>query len=216
MNFKLDERGFVLAEFAIALPLLILLLYSLGIVTMTGLKIAREQVADYALETEAQYVVDRITADARTAQSVQIKKANGFDEIIFYCNTIGEQESDDFTVVDGKYYQHREIDGFYFESRRYDKNILDPRIYRVDNRDSAFYHVYFKHSDDNYHTSPLTGDSTFGDHYVTKFEVDRDKLNQKIFHFTIAMKSNVTKQVVEFNTAVYMPVCESFKVPNDE
>ena len=200
MNFKLDERGFVLAEFAIALPLLILLLYSLGIVTMTGLKIAREQVADYALETEAQYVVDRITADARTAQSVQIKKANGFDEI---------------TVVDGKYYQHREIDGFYFESRRYDKNILDPRIYRIDSAGNGF-HVYFKRSDDASHNNPITGDNTYGNHFITAFKVDREKLERKILHLTIAMKSNVTKQVVEFNTAVYMPVCESFKVPNDE
>ena len=202
MNFKLDERGFVLAEFAIALPLLILLLCALGTVTLTGLKIAREQVADYALETEAQYVVDRITADARAAQSVQIKKANGFDEIIFYCHGLG-----------GSYKDNLKINGAEPKYLQYVQDVLDPRIYRVDNRDGAFFHVYFKHSDDNYHTSPLTGDSTFGDHYVTKFEVDRDKLNQKIFHFTIAMKSNVTKQVVEFNTAVYMPACE---VPSDE
>lgn len=213
MKFKLDERGFVLVEFAIALPLLILLLFALGVVTLNCLKIAREQVADYALETDAQYVIDRITSDARAAQFVRIKNANGFDEIIFYCYTIDGQESDDFIAADGKYY-HRNKE-LMFESRLYYKNILDPRIYKVDNREGGFFHVYFKHSDDDYHTIPLTGDSTYGDNYVTKFEVDRNKLEQKILHLTLEMKSHVTKQKVKFATSVFMPACESFKVPSE-
>ncbi|MBO4400224.1 MAG: hypothetical protein J5809_00065 [Selenomonadaceae bacterium] len=214
MKFKMGERGFVLAEFAIALPLLILLLYALGMVTLHGLKIAREQVADYTLETDAQYVIDRITSDARAAQYVRIKNANDFDEIIFYCYTIGEQESDDFIAKDGKYYKYRKEE-IMFDNRRYYKNILDPRIYRIDNRDGGFFRVYFKHSDDDYHSSPLTGDSTYGDHYITEFKVDRDKLNQKILHLTLEMKSNVTKKKVKFTTSVFMPACESFKVPSE-
>lgn len=182
MKFKLDEQGFVLAEFAIALPLLILLLYALGTVTLSGLKIAREQVADYTLETEAQYIIDRITEDARAAQSVQIKKANGFDEIIFYCHGIEKASG-------------------------YVKDVLDPRIYRVDRAGNGF-HVYFKHSDDDYHTSPLTGDSSYGNNFITEFEIDREKLEQKILHLTLEMKSFVTDKKVKFTTSVFMPVCE--------
>ena len=204
MKFKLNERGFVLAEFAVALPLLILLLYALGIVTLNALKIAREQAADYTLETEAQYVIDRITSDARVTQSVQIKKVKDFDEIIFYCHGLG-----------GLYKDNLKIDGAE-KSLEYIQDILDPRIYRVDNRNGAFFHVYFKRRDDdnkNDHTSPLTGDSTFGDHYITKFEVDREKLEHKILHLTLEMESYVTEQKVKFTTSVFMPACE---VPSNE
>lgn len=185
MKFKPDERGFVLAEFAIALPLLIFLLYSLGMVTVNGLKIAREQVADYVLETEAQYVIDRITTDARAAHSVQIKDANDFDEIIFICHSNRSDGND---------------------SRFYD--IFTQRIYRIDSGTDNSFHVYFKHKDDERHPTPLIGNSIFGNHIVTAFETDRDKLERKIFHITFEMRSRVTPQKVKFATSVYMPACK--------
>ena len=83
----MNQRGFVLIEFVIALPLLIFLLYALGNLTFTTAKIAREQVADYVLETEAQEVIDRITRDARAAKSVEIEKFHDFDEVILICHT---------------------------------------------------------------------------------------------------------------------------------
>ena len=193
MKFRLSERGIVLAEFAIALPLLILLLGSLGLVTLKALKIAREQAADYALETEAQYVMDRITADARAAHSTEIKSANGFDEIIFFCSGIGEYEHDDLKIAGVE------------KSMYYYRNVFDPRIYRIDNREGGVFCVYFKHSDDDTHTSPLTGENSYGRTYITKFKFTR---NEKILHVTLGMKSLATDKKIELSTAVFMPDCE--------
>lgn len=193
MKFRLGERGIIMAEFAIALPLLILLLGALGLVTLKALKIAREQVADYVLETEAQYVMDRITADARVAHFAKIKSARGFDEIIFLCSGIGAYERDDVKIAGEE------------KSMYYYKNVLDPRIYKIDNREGGVFCVYFKHSDDATHTSPLTGENSYGRTYITKFKFTR---NEKILHITLGMKSIATNKKVELSTAVFMPDCE--------
>ena len=63
---KIRNGGFVLVEFAIALPLLILVMYGLAIVSMKIFSLGKEQLADYVLEAEAQYVIpiiDRMIND---------------------------------------------------------------------------------------------------------------------------------------------------------
>ena len=101
----MNQRGFVFVEFVIALPLLIFLLYSLGTLTFKTMKIAREQVADYVLETEAQEVIDRITADARAAKFVEIKEFYDFDEVIFICHTNDADKYDFYDVLDKRIYR---------------------------------------------------------------------------------------------------------------
>ena len=182
MKFKLDERGFVLAEFVIALPLLILLLYTLGIVTLNGLKIAREQAANYALETEAQYVIDRITEDARAAQSVKIESGSKYDKIIFICHA---------NRKDGN------SDEFY--------DVFTQRIYVVHSAQGKYFHIYFKRKEDDRYNNPITGDNTFGDHFVTQFKFDESKLPEKILHVTLEMESLVTQRKIKFSTSVFMP-----------
>ena len=200
MKFKLNQRGFILAEFIIALPLLILLLYALGTLTLNAAKIAREQVADYVLETEAQEVIDRITQDARAAYSVEIKKSSAginsnLENIFFMCDSLTATKEG--TGINGEYIV-------------YYKRILDPRFYVVDNAettDDKLFHVYFKRKDDE-PTTPIIGGNSYGNTFVTQMTFSEEFLKKKILHITFEMQSAHRKQKVKFTTAVYMPACE--------
>ncbi len=177
----MNQRGFVFAEFVIALPLLILLLYTLGTLTLKTMKIAREQVADYTLETEAQEVIDRITTDARAAHSVEIKNWNFAERVKFICHVNNPD-------------------------RDYLYDILDTRIYAVDSPDGGFFCVYFKHQDNELHRNPITGKNSFGNNFVT--ELSFYVIAPKVLHVTVEMESIVTHRRVKFSTAVYMPACK--------
>ena len=131
MKFIKNQCGFVFIEFVIALPLLILLLYALGTLTLTTAKIAREQVQDYVLETEAQEIIDRITQDARAAYSVEIKSTENLETVIFKCHSIASKlkmEGYDFKFdEDGKIFQYRNVDskaGIESQYIRYYKDML--------------------------------------------------------------------------------------------
>ena len=196
MKFKLDERGFVLAEFAIALPLLILLLYALGMLTVSGLKIAREQVADYALETEAQYVIDRITKDARAAHAVKITNSdhNNAEEIFFVYHTLSKK-------FEGN---HPKI---------WAKDVLDQRRYTVHspnntNSTTKFFQVYAERQESGETSNPITGEISFGKTFVAELKFDESKLHDKILHIKFKLQRADLKQAVEFNTSVYMPACK--------
>ena len=140
---KKNQRGFVLAEFAIALPLLILLTYSLCVIDLRTWGIFNAQVADYVLETQAQNILNMIADDARAASEIHIKK----DRIVFSCCT--HSGSGTFKTEDTQ------------------------RIYAVHtpNNDSNS-HVYFKHGDDDKYNNPLTGKTRYGENYIKslKFE----------------------------------------------
>ena len=111
----MNQRGFVLVEFVIALPLIIFLLYALGTLTFSTMKIAREQVADYVLETEAQEIIDRITADARSARSVEIDEYFDFEKIIFVCHSNKPDKNKVYDVLDRRIY--RALGKMYFNHR---------------------------------------------------------------------------------------------------
>ena len=72
MNKKFHSGGFVFAEFAIALPLLIFLMYGLASVGTKIFHASRDQMANYILESEAQYVMERVTQEARVAKSIKV------------------------------------------------------------------------------------------------------------------------------------------------
>lgn len=196
----MKQRGFVFVEFAVALPLILLLLYSLVSLTFLAAKVSREQVADYALETEAQEIIDRITRDARAAYSVNIKSSDtqnpAMENIFFLCDSV-TNTTDRWKLPnsDAEYY----------------KEVLDPRIYAVHSPKAAdgnyYAHVYFKRQDDNYYTAPITGENSYGNTAVTQLNFSKDFLYDKILHVTFEMKSVATEQKVKFSTAVYMPSC---------
>ena len=195
MKFRLSERGIVLAEFAIALPLLILLLGALGIVTLNALKIAREQVADYALETEAQYVMYRVTSDARAAHRVEITSFDsGRDEIYLIYHAVSPN------IIGVKFYDGEN----FIDSVESHIDILDRRFYLIGNNFS----INAKRHDDNILTNPITGGNSYGSTIVTQFKFDEDKLSGKILHVTLELQNSVTNQKVRLCTSVYMPACK--------
>ena len=74
-------------EFAIALPLLILLMCGLAAVGLQTFKLGKDQLADYVLEAEARYVMERITQDARVAKEIYVDNDSDEIKIIFYDTT---------------------------------------------------------------------------------------------------------------------------------
>lgn len=194
MKFTLNQRGFILAEFIIALPLLILLLYALGTLTLKTARVAREQVADYVLETEAQEIIDRITEDARAAKTTTVKKAASYNTGKFFHEIIFEYP----TLNDEKVANYPE---------QYRWEIIDTRRYTIDN-----YHVIAKRAEDNYTSNPITGGNSYGETIVTQFDFSKSDTQKNILHITLEMQNLVTNQKVKFTTAVYMPACENFKI----
>ena len=80
--------GVGFAEVAIALPLLILLLYGLATVGIKIFYVGKIQLADYVLEEEVHDVLSRLIYDARAAKFVDLN--NEVNQIIFTYRTINE------------------------------------------------------------------------------------------------------------------------------
>lgn len=189
----MNQRGFVLVEFVIALPLLLMLLYALVTLTFKTAKMAREQVADYTLETEAQETIERIAKDARAAYRVEITNSkiqdSKLENIIFVCHANHQKTSD------------------YFQ------DIWTQRIYAVDSASSNFVNkiyknIYFKRTDDNNFNNPITGKNDFGNTDVLQLNYSENFLSNKILHITLEIQSDVTNKKIKFNTAIYMPNCK--------
>ena len=183
-----SQKGFVLIEFVIALPLIILLLYGLA---QTNLKIvdnAKEQVADYILEVEAHDVLTRITQDLRAASSVERQSRfnhNGIeiDTLIIKYHTIKNSGQ----IVD----------------------LIDTRVYAV----SSNYKLNAKRNNDNTYLNPITGGNSFGDTVIRKLKYT--KLDERLIHITLEMQSVSTNEkifgtnrFIKVSTAVFMPACE--------
>ena len=185
-----SERGFVLIEFIIALPLIILLLYGLGAATMKIFSTAKFHVADYVLEVETQDALARITSDLRAASSVE-RKLNGKDihtlivkyhgASTFYYETKNNRVSNDTKIFD----------------------IIDVRVYAV----GGNYKLNAKRQNDGSYLNPINGGNFFGDTVVTRLKYT--KLDEKVLHVELEMESLVTGRSFKVATAVFMPACES-------
>lgn len=199
MNLKSDERGFALVEFAMALPLLILLLYALGTILLKAAQISREQVADYALETEAQEIIDRITTDARVAYAVEINHATlNSEEIVFICHSNHVEK-------------HDPPDTF--------NDCLSLRRYTVHssqrtNRDCIYLKRAPKDIDPTYN-NPITGENSFAITAVQELKFSKpsnaSEAENKILHITLKMQNIINKQPhqsIQLSTEVFMPACE--------
>ena len=78
-----NQCGFVLIEFIIALPLIILLIYALTQMIIKISPLSQKQAAEYVLENEAHEILEQITRDARAAISVEYMKSEKYETIIF-------------------------------------------------------------------------------------------------------------------------------------
>lgn len=185
--------GFVLAEFAIALPLLILIAYGLATVSAEIVKVGKDQLADYTLEAEAQYVLERITHQARVAREVEINDSR--NSIKFVYHTVNDRTVD-YTerATDANY------DVFVLNDVLEEQHFI-PR--QIEGEDS-YEDLYAKRIDDGILTSPITGKNFFGETKIIslKYDLDDDK---RILHISLEMENLVTKRRIKLNTAVFMP-----------
>ena len=188
---RIDEGGFLFAELAIALPLLMMLIYSLANLTIKIFEITRNQVADYVLETEVQDVVERISLDARAATLVKSNNHGGnsnMADLIFYYNSV----STSYVAA-----------GIVRETRRYVPTFTN------DGKN----HMVVKRNDDSYHTTPVTGGNFFGDTRITLFKVS--ELSENVLHITLEMESVVSGRKIKIGTAVFMPNCTDKEILNE-
>ena len=178
-----SEKGFVLIEFVIALPLIIMLLYGLSQSTLTIISAAKSQAANYVLEVEAQETLMRIIDDLRTASSISRK------------NRFSNQDIDTLTI---KYHTNKYDAGKIID-------LIDTRVYIVANN----FHLQAKRREGSSLLNPITGGNFFGDTVITYLRYT--KLDEKVVRVELEMQSSATNQYIKLSTAVFMPACEEMK-----
>ena len=191
LNNRYHSGGFVLAEFAIALPLLILLGVGLANIGVKIFELGRNQLADYVLENEAQYFMERISHQARAAIEVEIEDST---------------------------YETRWIKIVYHTSETHP---TEPIKGVADVRETQYFVPYdVEHFGENINakrqqagalTNPITGGNFFGDTKINllKYDVDEAK---KILHITLEMESLVSGHKIRLVTAIFMPDCNSVTI----
>lgn len=193
---KLNSGGFVFAEFAIALPLLILLLYGLATVGIKIFQLGKIQLADYVLEEEIHDVLSRLIYDARAAKKVDAK--NEFNEVTFTYRTINEIKTkistNNYGTAAGDVIADKE------ENRVY---LIAGTLKQKDSK------INYKRTAVGA-SNPITGDNYFGLTRIMQFEFE--KLADKVLRVTLEMKSEISGHKIKISTAVYMPGCEEFKL----
>ena len=177
------QSGFVFAELAIALPLIILLIYGLASVSMKIFEVSKNQVADYVLEEEAHYLLQRITHQARAAKEVTAQ--NGSNSVKFVYHTAYDLGTS--MTVD---------------------NVWETQWYLAHTKtDSQAITLYAKRNDDGIFLNPITGANSFGE--TTLVNLKFSELNENVLHITLELESLDTGRRLKLSTAVYMPACES-------
>ena len=190
---KIRSGGFVLVEFAIALPLLILLLYSLGMVSLNIFRLGRDQLADYVLETEAQYAMQRITQAARLAKEVTIYNSSFAVKFVYHSvHTTGYNEPMP-DLANSKYILY------------IDRDVWETRYFFLHEKSGreGYPNLYTQRRDNVAFSSPITGENYFGDTQIISLQFS--ELNEKVLRIELEMESLVTKRRIKIATAVFMP-----------
>ena len=179
------SKGFVFVEMAIALPLLAVLMFGLALVGAKLFKQGTDQLADYVLDEEAHYLLERIVQQARAAK--EIEAYNSSNGVKFVYRTAVDNNTA-LTVDDVWATQ------YYLASPKSETLAIN---------------LHAKRQRDGTYTNPITGDNSFGLTSLVKLEFrERDK-DSNVLHITLEMKSLVTDRHIKLTTAVYMPACES-------
>lgn len=183
------RSGFVFVELAIALPLLILLMYTLATVAAKISVQGRDQLADYVLEEEAHQLLERIVRQARAAQTVEPRNGSNGVKFVYHATIDENRDTENppaLTVED----------------------VLETQYYLAYRKsDSQAINLYAKRQVDGTFLNPITGDNTFGETSLVKLEFRERETN--VLHITLEMESLVTDRRIKISTAVYMPACES-------
>lgn len=195
---KIHSGGFVLVEFAIALPLLVLVLCALGHVSINIYKLGREQLADYVLEEEARYVMERITQVARVAKEIDTDRGSNEIKIVYHAVK-------DLTDKKGTGYHHKNL--INVEGKEYllfmDRDVLETQIFGSHQKSGSDHMNLYAQRQDGYYDNPITGDNFFGDTQLISLKFS--ELNKNVLRIELVMGSVVTGHTIKIATAVFMP-----------
>ena len=196
----MQNKGFVLVEFAIALPLLVLVLCALGHVSVNIYKLGKDQLADYVLESEARYVMERITQAARTAKEIDADR--GSNEIKFVYRAV-----DDSTNI----YTINTDPNFTSETYQLNTDIdaWETQIFGSHQPSEGNHMNLYAQRQDGYYNNPITGDNFFGDTKLISLKFS--ELNENVLRIELVLESVVTEHKIKIATAVFMPSCEKKK-----
>ncbi len=173
----------MLVEFAIALPLLILLGYGLAIVGVKIFQLGKAQLADYVLENEAQYVIERITHQARAAKEVIAENQNNQVKFVYH------------TAVDDKYDPNASF-----------ADVCETQFISSYQKAGRYYpNLYATRQNVSAPSNPITGENSFGDTQIISLKFA--ELNDNVLHVSLEMESLVTHRRIKINTAIFMPNC---------
>lgn len=200
MSVKLHSNrrrsgGFVLIEFAIALPLLILVAYGLTSVGVKIFQVGRNQLADYVLESEARYVMERITQQARVAEQLRVENSiKNVSMIKFVYHTVEDR---------GRWNKFNDEK----ESRATIDDVRETQFYvpRIVSGEVCV-SLNAKRLNVTSLVNPITGGNSFGDTKINLLKYR--ELNDNVLHITLEMESLVTGHKVKISTAVFMPRCK--------
>ena len=182
-----NQRGFVLIEFIIALPLVALLIYALAQMIIQLPKFSTSQAADYALENDAHEILTQITRDARTATYAKVRRAVGNEElyeIFFYYSVLSETSGQ---IV----------------------NLKTPHRFTVGATKTHGYQVYAERLEDGAKVNPISGGNFLADTTVTQLKFSQP--SEKVLHITLELQSVETGRKFRLNTSVFMPACEKIE-----
>lgn len=187
-----NQRGFVLIEFVIALPLVALLIYALAQMIMQLPKFSTSQAADYALENDAHEILTQITRDARAATYAKVRKAVGNEEIyeIFFYYSVLSATSGQIV------------------------NLKTPHRFTVGATETHGYQVYAERLEDGAKRNPISGGNFFADTTVRQLKFSQP--SEKVLHITLEVQSISTNRKFKVSTSVFMPACEEIVGIEDE
>lgn len=202
-----------MVEFAIALPLLILLMYSLANVSVKIFELDKNQLSDYALETEAQYVMERITHELRAAKEIKIEKfTDKVHKLKIVYHVVEEDDNEGYI----NFYTSRDKDGakyYLFE----EKDVWETQFFIPRLENGVYVSLNAKRQDDNNLTNPITGDNFFGNTKINILRYSKpDNKDNKVLRIELEMESLETEgKIIKLATAVFMPACKKLEGLDD-
>lgn len=200
-------------EFAIALPLLISLFCCLGLVISEISEVEQIQLADYGLEEEARYVMERITQEVRFAKEIEIIKIT---EEVHKIKIVYHEVDDD----DG-YYEFPNENRWLFKA----KDVWETRWLIPHMRDNEnFFILYAKRNNDGYYLNPITGDNFFSGCKIITLKYESEEKHPKILHIALEMekleddkekkssdKEEKRDRKIKLTTAIFIPGVEKIE-----
>ena len=195
-----DERGFVLIELIIGLPLILILLWSMNNMLINTWQKCRYAVADFILQQEMETTMARIINDAKKAQYVS-------------CDTY------DLRL---RYYALTQFSNFQFNDKDKLKQVqkktsltnmqkANKLLIPVQNNDDLFtieyikngYNMYRQVSFDGVARNPITGDSSLSETRITNFDCTFDK-ESKLLTIRLEAKSNISQHKIMLRTKIFV------------